>query len=197
VSRNGAGRCDPGEHGRPATALGRADIGVLEIGATGDASVLELTEGDFDYRGVLGEVRSGRRRSKRRDSSWRERGGTRRGGEGRAAIFGSLAARPSQGARRRLSTPRARRRFRNILRWRRTASAFSRTRRSTAFRRLAAASSHGKMPSRCIFSLALAMRIDVVVTYENFHQRSSFRRVGLYHAGEAKERQAGERLLPP
>ncbi len=46
----------------PATALGRADIGVLEIGATGDASVLELTEGDFDYRDVLGEVRSGRRR---------------------------------------------------------------------------------------------------------------------------------------
>jgi dihydroorotase len=46
----------------PAAALGRADIGTLEIGATGDASVLELTEGDFDYRDVLGEVRSGRRR---------------------------------------------------------------------------------------------------------------------------------------
>src|SRR6266852_3405859 len=46
----------------PAAALGRSDIGRLEIGAVGDATVLELAEGDFDYRDVLGEVRSGRRR---------------------------------------------------------------------------------------------------------------------------------------
>ena len=46
----------------PAAALGRSDIGRLEIGAVGDATVLEITEGDFDYRDVLGEVRSGRRR---------------------------------------------------------------------------------------------------------------------------------------
>ena len=46
----------------PAAALGRSDIGRLEIGAVGDATVLELAEGDFDYRDVLGEGRSGRRR---------------------------------------------------------------------------------------------------------------------------------------
>jgi dihydroorotase len=46
----------------PAAALGRSDIGRLEIGAVGDATVLELAEGDFDYRDVLGEVRSGRLR---------------------------------------------------------------------------------------------------------------------------------------
>jgi cytosine/adenosine deaminase-related metal-dependent hydrolase len=34
----------------PAAALGRTDIGRLEIGAIGDASVLELVEGDFEYR---------------------------------------------------------------------------------------------------------------------------------------------------
>jgi dihydroorotase len=50
----------------PAAALGRADIGRLEIGAIGDASVLELVEGDFEYRDVLGEVRSGRQRLKAR-----------------------------------------------------------------------------------------------------------------------------------
>ena len=46
----------------PATVLGRSDIGRLEIGAAGDATVLELAEGDFEYRDVLGEVRTGRRR---------------------------------------------------------------------------------------------------------------------------------------
>jgi len=43
----------------PAAALGRADIGRFEIGAIGDATVLELAEGAFDYRDVLGEARSG------------------------------------------------------------------------------------------------------------------------------------------
>src|SRR5436305_6571601 len=44
----------------PAVALGRADIGRLAIGAAGDATLLELVEGEFDYRDVLGETRSGR-----------------------------------------------------------------------------------------------------------------------------------------
>src|ERR1700751_6175212 len=46
----------------PAAALGRTDIGRLQIGAVGDATVLELAEGDFEYRDVLGEVRAGRQR---------------------------------------------------------------------------------------------------------------------------------------
>jgi dihydroorotase len=46
----------------PAAALGRADIGKLEIGAAGDATVLELAEGEFQYRDVLGEARVGRQR---------------------------------------------------------------------------------------------------------------------------------------
>ena len=44
----------------PAAALGRADIGRLESGCAGDATVLELVEGDFEYRDVLGEARAGR-----------------------------------------------------------------------------------------------------------------------------------------
>jgi dihydroorotase len=50
----------------PAAALGRTDIGRLEIGAAGDASVLELAEGEFEYRDVLAEVRAGRHRLKAR-----------------------------------------------------------------------------------------------------------------------------------
>jgi dihydroorotase len=46
----------------PAAALDRADIGKLEIGAAGDATVLELAEGEFEYRDVLGEARVGRQR---------------------------------------------------------------------------------------------------------------------------------------
>ena len=48
----------------PAAALGRSDIGSLQIGAVGDATVLELVEGDFEYRDVLGEARTGRQRLK-------------------------------------------------------------------------------------------------------------------------------------
>ena len=44
----------------PAAALGRTDIGRLESGAAGDATVLELVEGNFEYRDVLGETRAGR-----------------------------------------------------------------------------------------------------------------------------------------
>jgi dihydroorotase len=46
----------------PAAALGRTDIGTLEIGSVGDASVLELAEGNCEYRDVLGEVRVGGQR---------------------------------------------------------------------------------------------------------------------------------------
>src|ERR1700726_1977233 len=66
MPRDGAGRCDPSEHSCPAAALGRTDIGRLEVGAIGDATVLELAEGDFEYRDVLGEVRAGRQRLKAR-----------------------------------------------------------------------------------------------------------------------------------
>jgi dihydroorotase len=50
----------------PAAALGRTDIGSLETGAVGDATALELAEGEFEYRDVLGEVLSGRWRLKPR-----------------------------------------------------------------------------------------------------------------------------------
>jgi dihydroorotase len=50
----------------PAAALGRSDIGTLRIGAIGDATVLELAEGDFEYRDVLGHTRSGRQMLKAR-----------------------------------------------------------------------------------------------------------------------------------
>jgi len=46
----------------PAAAVGRTDIGRLEIGAAGDATLLEMAEGEFDYRDVLGETRKGRQR---------------------------------------------------------------------------------------------------------------------------------------
>src|SRR5437764_6712898 len=46
----------------PAAALGRGDLGHLAVGAVGDASILDLTEGEFDFRDVLGETRRGRHR---------------------------------------------------------------------------------------------------------------------------------------
>ena len=66
MPRDGADRRDPSGTAAPAAALGRTDIGRLEIGAIGDASVLELAEGDFEYHDVLGEVRAGRQRLKAR-----------------------------------------------------------------------------------------------------------------------------------
>jgi dihydroorotase len=50
----------------PAAALGRTDIGRLAIGAVGDATLLELAEGEFDYRDALGETRKGRQQLKTR-----------------------------------------------------------------------------------------------------------------------------------
>ncbi len=46
----------------PAAALGRKDLGHLAVGAIGDASILELADGEFDFRDVLGESRRGRQR---------------------------------------------------------------------------------------------------------------------------------------
>ncbi|HEY8873816.1 MAG TPA: hypothetical protein VIM52_12350 [Stellaceae bacterium] len=46
----------------PAAALGRADLGHLAVGAVGDATLLELVEGEYDFRDVLGESRRGRQR---------------------------------------------------------------------------------------------------------------------------------------
>jgi dihydroorotase len=46
----------------PAAALGRADLGHLAVGAIGDATLLELVEGEYDFRDVLGESRRGRQR---------------------------------------------------------------------------------------------------------------------------------------
>lgn len=45
----------------PARVLGRQDIGHLAVGAAGDATILDLVEGDFEHRDVLGEIRRGRR----------------------------------------------------------------------------------------------------------------------------------------
>jgi dihydroorotase len=44
----------------PAAALGRDDLGRLSVGAIGDASVIELVEGNVEYRDVLGEMRRAR-----------------------------------------------------------------------------------------------------------------------------------------
>jgi dihydroorotase len=51
----------------PAAALGRRDLGHLAVGAVGDATILDLAEGDFEYRDVLGETRRGSRRLALRD----------------------------------------------------------------------------------------------------------------------------------
>jgi dihydroorotase len=46
----------------PARAVGREDIGHLSPGAVGDVTIIDLAEGAFDYRDVLGETRQGRLR---------------------------------------------------------------------------------------------------------------------------------------
>ncbi|HKS88748.1 MAG TPA: amidohydrolase/deacetylase family metallohydrolase [Stellaceae bacterium] len=46
----------------PARVLGRADLGHLAVGAVGDATILELADGEFEFRDVVGQVRHGRRR---------------------------------------------------------------------------------------------------------------------------------------
>jgi dihydroorotase len=59
VARHGFDRGDPRRHRAPAAAVGRADLGHLGVGAVGDASIIDLAEGAFDYRDVLGETRHG------------------------------------------------------------------------------------------------------------------------------------------
>lgn len=46
----------------PAAALRREDLGQLTVGAVGDAAIIELVEGQFDFRDVLGDTRRGRQR---------------------------------------------------------------------------------------------------------------------------------------
>ena len=46
----------------PAAVLGREDIGQLQVGVAGDATLLELVDGDFEFRDVLGESRRGGQR---------------------------------------------------------------------------------------------------------------------------------------
>src|SRR5437016_5410310 len=46
----------------PAAALGRPDLGHLAVGAIGDATLLELVEGEFEFSDVVGETRHGRHR---------------------------------------------------------------------------------------------------------------------------------------
>jgi dihydroorotase len=46
----------------PAAALGRSELGHLGVGAVGDASIIDLAEGAFEYRDVLGETRKGGQR---------------------------------------------------------------------------------------------------------------------------------------
>ena len=45
-----------------AKAVGRDDIGRFTPGAAGDATIIDLAEGAFEYRDVLGETRQGRQR---------------------------------------------------------------------------------------------------------------------------------------
>jgi len=63
----------------PAAAIGRPDLGHFGIGAVSDASVIELAEGEFDYRDVLGETRRGRKRLNPSglvgSGKWRDAGG--------------------------------------------------------------------------------------------------------------------------
>jgi dihydroorotase len=47
---------------RPAAAIRRPDLGTLAPGAAGDATVLELAEGSFDYVDVMGERLQGEHR---------------------------------------------------------------------------------------------------------------------------------------
>jgi dihydroorotase len=47
---------------RPAAALRRPDLGTLAPGAVGDAAVLDLVEGSFEFVDVMGERITGERR---------------------------------------------------------------------------------------------------------------------------------------
>src|SRR3546814_19392657 len=46
----------------PAKAIGRPELGVLSPGGPGDATVIEVEDGDFVYRDAIGERLDGRHR---------------------------------------------------------------------------------------------------------------------------------------
>jgi dihydroorotase len=46
----------------PAAVLRRPDLGHFTVGAIGDAAILEVVEGEFEFRDALGESRRGRQR---------------------------------------------------------------------------------------------------------------------------------------
>lgn len=46
----------------PAKAVGRGDLGTLAVGAIGEASVIEIATGRFDYVDSIGEIHTGDRR---------------------------------------------------------------------------------------------------------------------------------------
>jgi dihydroorotase len=46
----------------PAAAIGRPDLGTLKVGAVGEATVIDLQQGRFDYADCIGERLLGDRR---------------------------------------------------------------------------------------------------------------------------------------
>ena len=46
----------------PARAIRRHDLGTLKVGAAGDASLIRIDDGDFDYVDVTGEHLAGKKR---------------------------------------------------------------------------------------------------------------------------------------
>ena len=46
----------------PARAIGRSDLGSLAVGAVGDAAILEMADGQFNYVDALGETLAGKQR---------------------------------------------------------------------------------------------------------------------------------------
>jgi dihydroorotase len=46
----------------PAAAINRPELGTLEVGSIGDASVLEQRQGSFDYEDATGQVMTGEQR---------------------------------------------------------------------------------------------------------------------------------------
>ena len=43
----------------PAAAIGRSDLGTLAVGAAGDASILKLRSGRYDYVDAMGQILAG------------------------------------------------------------------------------------------------------------------------------------------
>jgi dihydroorotase len=62
LPRRAAGRGHPPRHPDRRRAVQRPELGKLVEGGIGDASVLELADGDWSYRDVLGERLEGKQR---------------------------------------------------------------------------------------------------------------------------------------